>query len=251
MAVSQIVLIYLYMNRMYSPGVLGREPLLYMRRDTTLFNDDFPGPRSMNRFTRNFDSSATDYDRIKNFEIRKDTFPALPIQGDRISRSSMAALVEKRVGVPLRTDIVSIQDEERPRLLVAIFSASGYADRRQAIRDSWLQDCDSIKKVTCKFFTDSKDSKGRHFDNRSVNALHEESVRNRGDLIMLNTVAGANFATRLLAVMEWARQNIEFDYLLRIDDDHFLCIDRLLEELPYRPRNRLYWGHLHCAPSKY
>lgn len=35
---------------------------------------------------------------------------------------------------------------------------------------------------------------------------------------------------------------------MRIDDDHFLCVDRLLRELRDRPKNGLYWGFVHCQP---
>ena len=38
----------------------------------------------------------------------------------------------------------------------------------------------------------------------------------------------------------------DFRYLLRIDDDYFLCLKRLLSELPTRPKKNLIWGHFHC-----
>ena len=40
-----------------------------------------------------------------------------------------------------------------------------------------------------------------------------------------------------------------YKYFLRIDDDHFLCVDHLLHELPHRPREALYWGFIHCRPN--
>lgn len=56
------------------------------------------------------------------------------------------------------------------------------------------------------------------------------------------------FAERLLLVWEWAeKQRIHYEYFLRIDDDHFLCVDRVLHELTHRPKNvALYWGFVHC-----
>ena len=44
----------------------------------------------------------------------------------------------------------------------------------------------------------------------------------------------------------WFSETYHFDYFLRIDDDYFLCLDRLLFELPYRPKQGLYWGYIHC-----
>ena len=47
-------------------------------------------------------------------------------------------------------------------------------------------------------------------------------------------------------MFKWAVQHYSFDFFLRIDDDHFLCLDRLLYELPHRPKQSLYWGFIHC-----
>ena len=141
-------------------------------------------------------------------------------------------------------------EKDKPVLLVAIISAREYKERRHAVRETWLQDCDSDRNVICRFFTDAQDGRGDPIDNEAINKLNEESANNRGDLVLLNTPSGTNFALRLLALFEWANKTLEFDFLLRIDDDHFLCLDRLLAELPYRPRNRLYWGHVHCNQGK-
>ncbi len=135
---------------------------------------------------------------------------------------------------------------EQPRLFVAIVSAQNYTHRRQAIRETWMQECDPERKVVCKFFTDALTERGDPIDSDILEKLEDESAKNRNDLIILDTPSGINFALRLLALMEWATENVAFDYLLRIDDDNFLCLDRLIEELPFRPRKRLYWGYLHC-----
>ena len=142
------------------------------------------------------------------------------------------------------------KDKDRPVLLVAIITARQYHDRRQAVRETWMQDCDSNRNVVCKFFTDAQDGRGDPIDTKILDQLKEESAQNRGDLVLLESPSGTNFSLRLLALFEWAKKNMKFDYLLRIDDDHFLCLDRLIEELPFRPRNRLYWGHLHCVAGK-
>lgn len=57
------------------------------------------------------------------------------------------------------------------------------------------------------------------------------------------------FAARLLWILQWAVNHSNFEYFLRIDDDHFLCIERLLHELPWRPKKALYWGFVHCKPK--
>lgn len=134
----------------------------------------------------------------------------------------------------------------RPVLLIAVMSAREYNERRQAIRETWFQECHSSLNVVCKFFTDAQDGRGDPIDDEIIKDLSEESANNRGDLVLLNTPSGTNFSLRLLALFEWANRSLKFDYLLRIDDDQFLCLERLLAELPYRPRKRLYWGYTHC-----
>ena len=47
-------------------------------------------------------------------------------------------------------------------------------------------------------------------------------------------------------MFKWAVEHYTFDFFLRIDDDHFLCLERLVYELPHRPKNSLYWGFIHC-----
>ena len=50
-------------------------------------------------------------------------------------------------------------------------------------------------------------------------------------------------------MLKWFTARYTFDYFLRMDDDYFLCLDRLLFELPYRPKRGLYWGYVHCYPG--
>lgn len=57
------------------------------------------------------------------------------------------------------------------------------------------------------------------------------------------------FAARLLWILQWVSSRNNFQYFLRIDDDHFLCLERLLAELPFRPTRALYWGFVHCKPT--
>ena len=54
------------------------------------------------------------------------------------------------------------------------------------------------------------------------------------------------FGFRFLNQIKWAAAKFNFQYLLRIDDDYFLCPKRLLCELPLRPKQNLVWGFFHC-----
>ena len=54
------------------------------------------------------------------------------------------------------------------------------------------------------------------------------------------------FGFRFLNQIKWAAAKFSFQYLLRIDDDYFLCLKRLLSNLALRPKQNLVWGFFHC-----
>ena len=49
--------------------------------------------------------------------------------------------------------------------------------------------------------------------------------------------------------MMWAAAKYNFQYYLRLDDDFFVCLGKLRNELRYRPNKTLLWGHYHCHPG--
>ena len=150
----------------------------------------------------------------------------------------------------MREKTIKINREEQPALFIAIMSSITFIERRDSIRNSWLKDCSNPHFVTCKFVTDGFTVQGKPIANETRLKLEEESKKNGGDLAVIDSASGRNFAVRLLMTMEYAKDNFDFDFFLRIDDDHYLCLDRLLGELPYRPKERLYWGYMHCQPGK-
>ncbi|XP_032222803.1 hydroxyproline O-galactosyltransferase GALT5 [Nematostella vectensis] len=128
------------------------------------------------------------------------------------------------------------------RLFVAVLTHAKRKPRRDAIRDSWFKECNN--QAICRFFSDEVG-----LSNQSRLKLANEGLENK-DVVLLPPTARLAFTERLLLVWEWVYQhNIQFDYFLRIDDDHFLCLGRLLYELKHRPLKGLYWGFLHCHPK--
>ena len=57
---------------------------------------------------------------------------------------------------------------------------------------------------------------------------------------------GRSFGLRYLYHIMYATAKYHFTYLLRIDDDYFVCMERLLNELHHRPVKMLSWGSYHC-----
>jgi len=79
--------------------------------------------------------------------------------------------------------------------------------------------------------------------------LRSQTVQERDkykDLELQPLLGGREFGLRFLNHIKWAMAKFDFQYLLRIDDDYFLCLRRLLAELPARPKENLVWGHFHC-----
>ena len=66
------------------------------------------------------------------------------------------------------------------------------------------------------------------------------------DIVFQPLRGGMEFGLRFLNQIKWVNANFDFKYLLKVDDDYFVCLKRLLNELPLRPTSNLIWGHFHC-----
>ncbi|XP_067027866.1 uncharacterized protein [Acropora muricata] len=128
--------------------------------------------------------------------------------------------------------------KESVLLLIVVSTAPSRQDRREAIRQTWWTKCRG--KVVCKFFTDgiqiSKEDQQK--------LLREKQVYK--DLKFQPVIGGRTFGLRYLYQMMWAAAKYDFKYYLRLDDDYFVCLGRLLHELRYRPSKMLCWGSYHC-----
>ena len=120
----------------------------------------------------------------------------------------------------------------RLKLIVAILSAPIRFDRREGIRRTWMNQCSS-EEVVCRFFTDSL----ADMEPKVQSVLANESAK-YGDLEFMPIPKGYNFGLRLLWLMEWSVERYDFDFFLRMDDDYFVCLKRLLFEVPFRPQRR-------------
>eukprot|EP00794_Sanderia_malayensis_P017034 gene17034-18748_t len=131
---------------------------------------------------------------------------------------------------------------ETVTLLVVVSSAPKRTDRRNAIRQTWWQMCNNTDMVhiRCLFITDKQTSNSQY-----VEAINEESQKYH-DLEFQDLGGGVEFGKRYLYHMLWAVRNFEFDYFLRLDDDYFLCMDKVINELPMPPLKMFHWGWVHC-----
>lgn len=97
-----------------------------------------------------------------------------------------------------------------------------------------------MKQVKCVFLTDGI------IEDPAQRALVLQERNRYHDLEFLPVAGGLVFGQRFLNQIKWAKAKFDFQYLLKIDDDYFLCLKRLVSELPARPKNSLVWGHFHC-----
>ena len=130
-------------------------------------------------------------------------------------------------------------------LFVGIHSAPSRLDRRNAVRETWMKECQTNPDAVCQFFTDGRDPKGQALEGVKRIKLEQES-RVYGDILLGEAPGGVNFALKYLYMLQWANERYDFQYFLRLDDDYFVCFEKLMLELEVvRPRERFQWGWLH------
>lgn len=136
------------------------------------------------------------------------------------------AVKQKSLSPQQAGDVTSVR-ENLPHVLLVVAVVSARPDRRNAIRKSWLAWGD--ERVQLRFFTEAPIESDPNFRSTSA-ALRAESDAH-GDLVFMDIDTGMNFALKLLWAMRWMSQRFTFDFFLRLDDDYFLCLRRLLDEL--------------------
>ncbi len=115
-------------------------------------------------------------------------------------------------------------------LFVGIHSAPSRLDRRNAIRETWMKECQTNPDAVCRFITDGQDPKGQPLEGVERIKLENES-RVYGDILFAEAPGGVNFAVKYLWMLQWANKTYDFQYFLRLDDDYFVCFHKLMLEL--------------------
>ncbi|XP_068675382.1 uncharacterized protein [Montipora foliosa] len=136
------------------------------------------------------------------------------------------------------SDLKELETKQTIFLLIIVSTAPSRRDRRDAIRQTWWTKCHG--EVRCKFFTDGiqipKEDKAKLSNEKHIYK----------DIEFQPVVGGRSFGLRYLYQMMWAAVKYNFTYFLRLDDDYFVCLERLKYELRHRPTKMLSWGWFHC-----
>lgn len=146
-------------------------------------------------------------------------------------------------------------------LFIAIGSAPKNAALRAAARESWLTWLPENHRVSYKFFSDAPPPSiktGGGGESYATWAALEAESETKADMVLqpLGTGYGDKehnaYGQRARYQMQWALREsvVEPDYFLRIDDDSFLCLHKLLYELKSAPREQFFWGRFWCREGR-
>lgn len=170
-----------------------------------------------------------------------------------------------RPAVALSTQLKALRRGHRDQLpenvllFIAIGSAPGNQDLRAAARDSWLRWLPQDGSVEYKFFSDARPALEELTPEVSQvwDALEAEGRREMDVVLQpLATGYGSNsenaYGQRALYQISWIRERFGdgLSYFLRIDDDSFLCLHRLLYELKTTPTEQFFWGRFWCRDAR-
>lgn len=157
--------------------------------------------------------------------------------------------------------------KNRLRLFIAIGSAPRNTALRSAARDGYLRWLPPDASVAYKFFSDARPAPGRptwNADGDESSAAErkatwdvlEAEAAARGDVVLQDIATGygspsANaYGRRARFQLAYVRASYAVDYYLRIDDDSFLCLHRLLYELASAPASQFFWGRYWCREGR-
>lgn len=154
------------------------------------------------------------------------------------------------------TDIDSTT--EPIHLFIAIGSAPKNQRLRQTARQTWLKWIPTDQTISYKFFTDAPPPVRTSYATEST-LWREIAIEssNYKDIIEqpLPTGYGNNnhnaYGKRALYQAKYAINNYQhMTHMLRIDDDSFLCLHRLIYELKSIPRSQFFWGRFWCKSGR-
>ena len=152
-----------------------------------------------------------------------------------------------------RTSILpKITSDPHYILVVIVLSSTGNQDRRTAIRSTWksgYRDTE-LKEVTVKFAIGTQSLSPSKLD------ILKRENKAYNDLLLLPDLIDTynNLTLKVLQSLIWVDQNLNYSYVLKCDDDSFVQLDRLVDELKQRSSTKgLYWGYFvgnHRPPTE-
>ena len=140
----------------------------------------------------------------------------------------------------IKTNEQSIPVELETFLFIMILTAPNGKERRDAMRKTWLSNLETLhSSVVPRFVIGIKELSLEDMKN-----VEEENTRHH-DIIFLPELKDAykDLPSKVLQALKWIDQHANFSYLLKVDDDSFVRLNVILNELQSTySMKRLYWG---------
>lgn len=125
-------------------------------------------------------------------------------------------------------------------LAVLVLSSVEGRERRDAIRSTWMK-LNSNASVLVRFVIGTGGLRGTQLE-----PLYAELEEGHDDLLLLPRLHDTygNLTRKVLYGFQWLDENVDFSYVLKVDDDSFVVLNALAGELSTRKSPRsLYWGY--------
>ena len=128
-------------------------------------------------------------------------------------------------------------NQKKADLVVLILTDPMNRGQRNVIRQTWLS-CPFTKTVSLYFAVGSK-----RLEADLRRDLEDEETKNQDIIILPDLVDSyGNLTEKVLQSFVWLAENVHFHFVFKCDDDTFVRIDVLLDELSSLPSRGLYWG---------
>ena len=121
-------------------------------------------------------------------------------------------------------------------LLIVVMSAPTHFDVRNVIRETWahiLPNGASVRFVLGR----------KNLPEETVENMKQEDKIHR-DLLLLDDIeeSYSSLTKKLLSTLKWIDAHVKYNFLMKVDEDSFVRVENILEELLAKPQQRLYWG---------
>lgn len=136
-----------------------------------------------------------------------------------------------------KRNLLSPSKYSRYKLVIFILSAPDNFNERNVIRETWTSGVDESL-VLYRFVVGTA-----ALEHYKSSRLEQENKLCK-DMLLMNNVKDSyeKLSFKVLQAFAWLDRNVNYQYVLKVDDDSFVRVPAVLVELDHKPKERLYWG---------